>query len=151
MNRLLPMLAALALAGLSAPPALADATATVRALMAQTTGAPIRQVRATGAAPVASRALLADTLRAENPERMVRRAVGPSLGHEAPRVSLRPVMRPAGLMLRFANCRAAPLTPCARPVEPARALSFAADLPAAAPGQVVIVTDGRVRVQTLAR
>lgn len=147
MFRLLPTLAAVALVGLSAPPALADATATVRALMAQTTGAPIRQVRATGAAPAVSRAVLAETLRAETPERMVRRA----LGHEAPRVSLRPVLRPAGLMLRFANCRAAPLTPCARPVEPARALSFAADLPAAAPGQVVIVTDGRVRVQTLTR
>lgn len=146
MNRLLPMLAALALAGLSAPPAMADATASVRAMIAQTTGAPIRQVRARSTAPVASRALLADTLRAGDPERMVRRAVG----HEAPRVSLRPVMRPAGLMLRFAQCRAVPLTPCARPLEPARALSFAADLPVAAPGRVVIVTDGRVRVSARA-
>jgi hypothetical protein len=150
MIRALPALLAATVLGLAAPPALADATATVRALMADVTGRPVRQIRTATPARVVAVAAT---------ERAVLRSV--AIAVEAPRVSLRPLARPLTLMHRYDGCSANRLafagaaalvgpeaSVCARPLEgfAPRALLT---LPAAAPGQMVIVTDGRVRVQTL--
>ena len=150
MIRALPALLAAAVLGLAAPPALADATATVRALMAEVTGRPVRQIRAETPARVAT---VATT------ERAVLRTV--AIAVEAPVVSLRPLARPATLMHRYTACSTNRLTfsgavslfgpassVCARQLEGFAPRALIA-LPAAAPGQMVIVTDGRVRVHTL--
>jgi hypothetical protein len=154
MFRALPALIAAAVLGLAAPPARADAATEVRALMAEITGRPVRQIRSTAAAPVALRtppAIVAPAI--------VAPAAGPgrrALARLAPATSLRPPARPARLRLTVAPCRAVPAAPepetavCARPLHPA-ATGFAPPsarvaLPSAAPGQMVIVTDGRVRV-----
>ena len=150
MIRALSALVAATVLGLAAPPALADATASVRAMVAEATGLPIRQVRA--AAPSRSVTVVAT-------DRAVVRAL--VIAVEAPRVSLRPLARPITLMHRYDACSAnglafagrvalvGPDAPvCARPLEGFAPRALRA-LPSAEPGQMVIVTDGRVRVHAL--
>lgn len=138
-----PLVAAMAFAP---APALADAAAQVRALVAEVSGRPVRQVRAQGAAagaavPVRAAAVL-DLVATGDAAPMVRRlTVAPQ--DLAPSVSRRPVARPANLVLRFGRC--ADRAVCARPLAEAAPLRFTAALPSAAARQSFVVTDGRVR------
>lgn len=104
------------------------ATARLRAEMARTTARPIRQI---------------------GPHAAPRRA---ELARLAPAASPRPPVRPAALAARTVPCRSARV--CAQPLPVAPPVARLAarrliELPTAAPGQVVIVTDGRVQLRRL--
>lgn len=144
MFRLAALAAALVAATAFAPaPVLADAAAQIRAMVAEVTGRPVRQVRSTGAAtPVRAIAIL-DMIDSGDAAPMVHRLT------LAPRVSLRPIARPANLILRFAACEDRPV--CARPLAEVGPLRFTAALPSAAVGQAFVVTDGRVRHLSVTR
>jgi hypothetical protein len=119
------VLALVAAAPAPAQTAPSATTALVRAAVAQTTDRPVRQLGTMARATPRAGLLRAD------------------LARLAPTASIRPQARPAELVARAGGCRSAALRACARPIAPAQVL---ADLPRAAPGQVVIVTDGRTRV-----
>lgn len=167
MIRLIPALAAALVAATAfAPvPAAADAAAQVRAMVAEVTGRPVRQVRA--ATPARSAPIVA-MVRTGDAEAMVMRTIGRAAPRGtlnlAPIVSLRPMPRPGNLALAFAtSCRSmvsaeAPRV-CAQPVADAAPLRFAMDRPAAATaavsgaatGQSFVITDGQVRHYALTR